>query len=207
VRFLSNRSSGKMGYALARVARRRGAEVTLVSGPTAEPAPPGVRLVPVTTALEMARAIDEAFPTTTLVVMTAAVADYRPQRPLARKLKKGAGGLSLQLQANPDILASLGARKGKRLLIGFAAETDSVVSEARRKLREKRLDLIVANDVTVPGAGFGSDTNLVHLLDATGLEQELPLLPKEEVAERIFDWVAERRRRPAARSSRLRRVR
>jgi phosphopantothenoylcysteine decarboxylase/phosphopantothenate--cysteine ligase len=206
VRFLSNRSSGKMGYALARVARRRGAEVTLVSGPTSEPPPPGVRLVRVATALEMAGAMEGAFPAATLVVMTAAVADYRPRRALARKLKKGPDGRTLELEPNPDILASLGARKGRRLLVGFAAETHDVVTEAQRKLRAKRLDLIVANDVTAPGAGFGSDTNIVRLLDRNGLDEALPVLPKEEVATRILDWVAARRSRPATRTSRLRRA-
>jgi phosphopantothenoylcysteine decarboxylase/phosphopantothenate--cysteine ligase len=207
VRYLSNRSSGKMGYALARVARRRGADVTLVSGPSAEAPPPGVRVVPVTTAREMARAVEADFPQATVVVMTAAVADYRPRRPLARKLKKSAGSLTLELEPTADILASLGARKGGRLLVGFAAETHALVAEARRKLRAKHCDLIVANDVTRPGAGFASETNIVRLLDAAGLDEALPLLPKEEVAERILDWVARRRSRPVARATRLRRVR
>jgi phosphopantothenoylcysteine decarboxylase/phosphopantothenate--cysteine ligase len=194
-------------YKACEVVRRRGAEVTLVSGPTAEPPPPGVDVVQVSTALEMARAMEAAFATATVVVMTAAVADYRPRRAVARKLKKGPEGRTLELEPNPDILASLGARKGRRLLVGFAAETHDLVSEARRKLRAKRLDLIVANDVTAAGAGFGSDTNIVRLLDARGFDEPLPILPKEEVAARILDWVATRRSRPAARTSRLRRVR
>jgi phosphopantothenoylcysteine decarboxylase/phosphopantothenate--cysteine ligase len=206
VRYLSNRSSGKMGYALARVAYRRGAEVTLVSGPTALPAPPGVKVVSVASAREMARAIDAAYAHATVVVMTAAVADYRPRHPLVRKLKKGPASLQIELERNPDILTGLATRKGRRLLIGFAAETHAVAAEARRKLASKRLDLIVANDVTEPGAGFGSDTNVVRLLDAGGLDETLPLLPKEEVAARILDWVAAHRPRPAART-RLRRVR
>jgi phosphopantothenoylcysteine decarboxylase/phosphopantothenate--cysteine ligase len=206
VRYLSNRSSGKMGYALARVALRRGAEVTLVSGPTALPPPPGVKVVPVTSAREMARAIDTAYASATVVVMTAAVADYRPRHPLVRKLKKGPESLQIELERNPDILAGLATRKGRRILVGFAAETHAVAAEARRKLASKRLDLIVANDVTAPGAGFGSDTNLVRLLDAGGLDETLPLLPKEEVAARILDWVAAHRPRSSARA-RLRRVR
>jgi phosphopantothenoylcysteine decarboxylase/phosphopantothenate--cysteine ligase len=206
VRYLSNRSSGKMGYALARVARRRGAEVTLVTGPTALPPPPGVRVVSVATANQMARAVDDAFARATVVVMTAAVADYRPRRPTSRKMKKGPERLALELERNPDILAGLARRKGRRLLVGFAAETHDVLAEARRKLREKRLDLIVANDVSAPGVGFGADDNAVRLLDAAGGDETLPTLPKEEVASRILDWVATRRQRPAARA-RLARVR
>lgn len=207
VRYLSNRSSGKMGYAIARVAHRRGADVTLVTGPTALPPPTGVKVVQVTSAHEMARAIDGAYATATVVVMTAAVADYRPRNPLVRKLKKGPASLQVELERNPDILAGLAARKGKRLLVGFAAETHAVVAEARRKLAAKRLDLIVANDVTAPGAAFGSDTNLVRLLDANGLDETLPLLPKEDVAARILDWVASHRPRSSGARGRLRRVR
>ncbi len=193
VRYLSNRSSGKMGYALARVARRRGAEVTLVSGPSALAPPPGVHLVRVTTARDMATAVEEAFPAAAAVIMSAAVADYRPREAAARKLKKDAAGLTLELERTPDILAGLGARKGRRLLIGFAAETHDVAAEARRKLRAKRLDLIVANDVGAPGAGFDTDTNAVRLLDGGGLDEVLPVLDKEEVAARVLDWVAAHR--------------
>jgi len=203
VRYLSNHSSGRMGYAIARVARRRGAEVVLVSGPSDLPAPPGVRTLMVSSAAEMARALEEEFRSASILVMAAAVADYRPRRPAARKMKKSAASLSLDLERTQDILAGLAGRKGRRLVVGFAAETNDVAEEARRKLREKRLDLIVANDVTAPGAGFGSDTNVVQLIDAGGETQALPVLPKEEVAGRILDWlVARRERRPA-----LRRVR
>jgi phosphopantothenoylcysteine decarboxylase/phosphopantothenate--cysteine ligase len=198
VRYLSNHSSGKMGYALARVARRRGAEVTLVSGPTALPPPPGVRVVPARTAREMDRAVGRAFADATAVIMAAAVADYRPRQPLSRKLKKAAASLALELERNADILGGLAARKGSRLLVGFAAETHDVAAEARRKLEAKRLDLIVANDITAPGAAFGSDTNVVRLIDRAGLDEALPVLPKEEVAGRILDWVAARRPRTAA---------
>jgi phosphopantothenoylcysteine decarboxylase/phosphopantothenate--cysteine ligase len=206
VRFLSNRSSGKMGYALARVARRRGAEVTLVSGPSELRPPPGVETTSVGSAREMAQAVEAAFATATVVIMCAAVADYRPRDVLPRKLKKGAPTLTLALERNPDILGGLAARKGRRLLVGFAAETHDLLPEARRKLREKRLDLIVANDVTAAGAGFGADTNIVRLLDASGLDETLPVLPKEEVASRVLDWVAIHRRRAPTRG-RLRRVR
>src|SRR5256712_9198407 len=180
VRYLSNHSSGKMGHAVARVARRRGAEVTLVAGPTGLAPPPGVRVVPVGTAREMAAAVEEAFRGATVVIMTAAVADYRPRETYARKLKKDAAGLALELDRNPDILAGLGARKGGRLLIGFAAETGDVAAEARRKLAAKQLDLVVPNDVTAPGAGFGVDTNAVRLLDGGRLDEALPVLDKEE---------------------------
>ena len=129
--------------------------------------------------------------------MTAAVADYRPRQPMSRKLKKGAAALTLELERNADILAGLGARKTDRLLIGFAAETHDVAAEARRKLAAKHLDLIVANDVTAPGAGFGSDTNAVRLFDPDGLDETLPLLAKDEVAARILDWVVARRRSTA----------
>ena len=203
VRYLSNHSSGKMGYAIARVARRRGAEVVLVSGPSDLPAPLGVRTRMVSSAAEMARALEEEFRSASILVMAAAVADYRPRRPAPRKMKKSAASLSLDLERTEDIVASLAARKGRRLVVGFAAETNDVAQEARRKLREKRLDLIVANDVTAPGAGFGSDTNVVQLIDAAGETQAFPVLPKDEVAGRILDWaVASRERRPA-----LRRVR
>jgi phosphopantothenoylcysteine decarboxylase/phosphopantothenate--cysteine ligase len=206
VRYLSNHSSGKMGDAIARVARRRGAEVVLVTGPTSLPPPPGVRTVAVTTADEMQRALDAEFRAASVLVMAAAVADHRVRAPAARKLKKGARPFVLELERTPDILAGLAAKKGRRLVIGFAAETGTVTEEASRKLREKHLDLVVANDVTAPGAGFGSDTNIVQLLDAEGLSESLPVLPKDEVAGRILDWVARRRQRGASRPA-LRRVR
>jgi phosphopantothenoylcysteine decarboxylase/phosphopantothenate--cysteine ligase len=169
--------------------------VTLVSGPVALPAPPGVRVVVVESAAEMQRALRAEFARATVLVMAAAVADYRPAAPLARKLKKSAAAHRLALVRNPDILSGLAREKQDRTVIGFAAETHDVVAEARRKLREKHLDLIVANDVTAEGAGFGSDTNVVHLLDAAGLDASLPVLPKDEVAARILDWVVARRRR------------
>jgi phosphopantothenoylcysteine decarboxylase/phosphopantothenate--cysteine ligase len=205
VRYLSNHSSGKMGYALARVARRRGAEVTLVTGPTALPPPHGVRTIATVTAADMARVLAEEFSRATVLVMAAAVADYRPAKPLARKLKKGAVSLALRLERTTDIVSTLAARKGRRLVVGFAAETHDVVAEARRKLADKRLDLIVANDVTAPGAGFGTDTNIVRLLDGRGLDASLERMAKDEVADRILDWVVARRAQ--APHAALRRVR
>jgi phosphopantothenoylcysteine decarboxylase / phosphopantothenate---cysteine ligase len=202
VRYLSNHSSGKMGYALARVARRRGADVTLVTGPASLMPPPGVRVIAATSATEMAAALRAEFARATVLVMAAAVADYRPERALERKLKKTAGRAALDLVRNPDIVSGLAAGKGRRLVVGFAAETHDLVAEARRKLRQKRLDLVVANDVTAEGAGFGSDTNVVRLLDARGLDEALPVMAKDDVAGRILDWVAARRRGAGARITR-----
>jgi phosphopantothenoylcysteine decarboxylase/phosphopantothenate--cysteine ligase len=207
VRYLSNHSSGKMGYAVARVARRRGATVTLVTGPTALPPPPDVETIPVTSAAEMQAALAGRFPACSLLVMSAAVADWHVPRPAAQKMKKVGRRMVLELSRTADILTGLAAKKGRRLVIGFAAETERMVEEARRKLREKRCDLVVGNDVTAPGAGFGTDTNVVHLVDADGLDEVLPVLPKDDVAGRILDWVVARRGRGAAARPRRRRVR
>lgn len=187
VRYISNRSSGKMGYALARQGRRRGAEVTLVSGPTALPPPPGVRLLRVTTAEEMREAVLREFPRATAVIMAAAVSDYRPAEFEPRKIKRKEGPLRIHLKPNPDILKELGMRKSGQLLIGFAAETEELMANAQRKLREKNLDLIVANNVTQAGSGFDVDTNVATLLDRSGYTQSLPLMTKDELAGRIYD--------------------
>jgi phosphopantothenoylcysteine decarboxylase/phosphopantothenate--cysteine ligase len=203
VRALTNRSSGKMGYAIAAEAVRRGAEVVLVSGPTALDAPAGVRRVAVETALEMREAVQREAAGSGIVVMCAAVADFRPARPAARKIKKEdlAAGQPLQLELvqNPDILAELcSAPREGRVIVGFAAESHDVVEAARRKLRRKGCDLLVANDVSGEDSGFESDHNAVVLLSADGEAEELPRLPKSEVAGRILDRVeklrAERRR-------------
>ena len=197
VRFISNRSTGKMGYALAAAAWRRGAEVTLVSGPTALAVPHGVRAVQVTTAADMEQAVEREFKSATIVLMAAAVADYRPREVAAQKLKKTTGPLSLQLERTTDILRQLAPRKGDRFLVGFAAETEQMVANAERKRREKRLDMIVANDVARADAGFAVDTNAVVILDALG-RTDVPLAGKEEVADRILDRIvalrAERKR-------------
>ena len=191
VRFISNPSSGKMGYALAGVAARRGAEVVLVSGPTALPEPPGVRTVRVETADEMARAVEAVAGPMDLFVGAAAVSDYRPAVAAPHKLKKRPGGETLQLTRTPDILAGLGARLGGRadgpVLVGFAAETEDVIANAREKLKGKRCDLVVANKVGGPGAGFGADTNRVALVSATELAEIEGT--KEKVAEAILDWI------------------
>jgi phosphopantothenoylcysteine decarboxylase/phosphopantothenate--cysteine ligase len=193
VRFVSNRSSGRMGYRLAEGARDRGARVTLISGPTSLPAPRGVDFVSVRSAEDMSRAVGERLGGATVVVMAAAVSDYRPATVSPTKLKKTEGPSRLELVRTPDILKSLGEGKGDRILIGFAAETDHVREAAREKLRAKRLDFIVANDVTTRGAGFGAEMNTAVLIDAEGRETELPLMSKRELAERIWDAVANHR--------------
>ncbi len=189
VRFVSNRSSGRMGYRLAEAARDRGARVILVSGPTSLPAPRGVDFVSVRSAEEMARAVGERGEGVGVVAMAAAVSDYRPGTVSPTKLKKTEGGSRLELVRTPDILMSLGQAKGERFLIGFAAETDRVREAAREKLRAKRLDLVVANDVSARGSGFGAEMNAAVLIDAGGGETEVPLMSKRELAERIWDRV------------------
>ena len=190
VRFLSNRSSGKMGYALAEAARVRGASVTLVSGPTALAAPGGIEMVRVETAAEMRSAVRFHAPSADLILAAAAVSDFRPAEYAAQKVSKGAGALTLPLAANDDILAGLGREKRVgQTLVGFAAETEDVLGHARTKLAAKNLDWIVANDVSAEGAGFDGDTNIVTLLARDGREVSLPLLTKREVAEQILDAV------------------
>ena len=187
VRYISNRSSGKMGYALARAAVRRGAGVVLVSGPSAIEPPSAVRLIPVNTAAEMRRAVLEQFPECTAVIMAAAVADYRPVDASSKKLKRGKAPLDIRLEPNPDILRELGRRKNGKLLVGFAAETEELIVNATRKLHEKNLDLIVANDVTQAGGGFDGDTNIATIVDRSGASDSLSLMTKDELADRIYD--------------------
>lgn len=192
VRYLGNRSSGKMGYAIAQAAAERGAEVTLVSS-SALPAPAGVTLVPVSTALEMHEAVTGRFAAQNVVVMAAAVADYRPESSHTEKRKKSTDPWTLTLVPNPDILAELGATRTHQFLVGFAAETGDPVPAAREKLARKKADLIVANDVSLPEQGFEVDTNRVLVVGAEGLVADWPLLTKAEVARRLWDLVAARR--------------
>jgi phosphopantothenoylcysteine decarboxylase/phosphopantothenate--cysteine ligase len=187
VRYISNRSSGKMGYALARAAIRRGAAVTLVSGPTAIEPPPAARFIGVTTAAEMRQAVMESFADCTAVLMAAAIADYRAANVSEKKLKRGKGPIEVRLEPNPDILKELGTRKNGQVLIGFAAETEELVANARKKLREKNLDMIVANDVTLPGGGFDADNNAATILDRSGAVRALPLMSKDELSDKIYD--------------------
>jgi phosphopantothenoylcysteine decarboxylase/phosphopantothenate--cysteine ligase len=189
VRFLSNRSSGKMGYAVARAAARRGAKVVLVTGPTALETPGGVERIDVRSAEDMLRAVEARFPECTLAIFAAAVADYRAVEPSESKIKRTQDALTLRLEPNPDILATVAREKGERLVVGFAAETDSVAENARKKLAQKNADVMVANDVTAEGAGFDVDTNMVTLLSSDGRDLPLPRLTKAEVAERILDEV------------------
>jgi phosphopantothenoylcysteine decarboxylase/phosphopantothenate--cysteine ligase len=190
VRFLSNPSSGKMGYALAREARRLGARVTLVTGPVSI-APPPVKVIPVTTAEEMYRAVLKEARTADAVLMCAAVSDYRPASFSGTKLKKGDKPLDLTLVRTKDILKELGRRKRPGLvLVGFAAETDRLEAYARKKLKEKNLDAIVANRVGRPGAGFENDRNEAVILTAEGLRRRLRSMPKTRMARQILLWLA-----------------
>lgn len=191
VRFISNPSSGKMGYALAEEARDRGADVVLVSGPTALEPPAGVRVVRVDTAEEMREAVLREFPDTRVVIKAAAVSDYRPAAVAPEKIKKERETITVELVRNPDILQELGERKGDRILVGFAAETHDLLRHAREKMARKHLDLVVANDVTRPGAGFAVDTNLTRILAPDGSVEELPLLSKREVARYLWDRVVD----------------
>ena len=190
VRFLTNRSTGKMGYALARVARRRGAEVCLVSGPSTLAAPAGVQRVLVRSALEMQQALADRFSLTDVLIMSAAVSDYRPAGVAEQKMKRQTPEMQVRLIHNPDILAGLGTSKDGQILVGFAAETQDILQHAQEKLERKYLDLIVANDVSAPDSGFAVDTNQVTIIHRSGEVESLPLLSKEEVAERVCDRIA-----------------
>jgi phosphopantothenoylcysteine decarboxylase/phosphopantothenate--cysteine ligase len=188
VRCLTNRSSGKMGYAIAEAARNRGADVTLISGPTALIKPAGIKVIDVKTAEEMLQAVLEATKKTDALIMSAAVADFRPANPSGKKIKRQAlSDLTLQLEKTTDIL---GQAKGNFIRVGFAAESHNVVDNAADKVKRKGLDLIVANDITARDCGFGTETNKVTIIDSKGKVDELPLMPKSEVADRILDRVA-----------------
>ncbi|MEN6440160.1 MAG: bifunctional phosphopantothenoylcysteine decarboxylase/phosphopantothenate--cysteine ligase CoaBC [Syntrophobacter sp.] len=190
VRFISNPSSGKMGYALAAIAARRSAKVHLVSGPCSLAPPAGVERICVTTALQMRDAVTALAPTMDAIVMAAAVSDYRPTEPAPLKMKKDSIDRIATLEPNPDILATLGESKPPaQVLVGFAAETDNVLEHARAKLVRKNLDFIVANDLTKKGSGFATDTNEVRILERGGAILELPPLTKEEVATRVWDRI------------------
>jgi len=189
VRYISNRSSGKMGYAIAAAAFVRGHDVVLISGPVSIPAPAGVRVVPVVSAAEMLAAVESHLEASDVLIMAAAVSDWRPAVIENQKLKKLKTGPELMLEPTADILLAIKPRKGQRVVVGFAAETTEMESEAWRKLESKGLDMIVANDVTQPDAGFDVDTNRVVLITKTAVPQRLPLMSKREVGERIVEWV------------------
>ncbi|CAH1205088.1 Coenzyme A biosynthesis bifunctional protein CoaBC [Paenibacillus allorhizoplanae] len=193
VRYLTNDSSGKMGYAIAEEAVRMGAKVTLVSGPSALAVPEGVQLVPVQSALDMREAVLSRLGESQLIIKAAAVADYRPAVVAEQKIKKKADSLTLELIKNPDILQEIGTLKTKKqFVIGFAAETEALDEHAMDKLKRKNCDLIVGNDVSQEGAGFGGDTNVVRFYDQNGLVQALPIQSKWDVARKLLELAAER---------------
>ncbi|MDT8334290.1 MAG: bifunctional phosphopantothenoylcysteine decarboxylase/phosphopantothenate--cysteine ligase CoaBC [Desulfurivibrionaceae bacterium] len=194
VRYLGNRSSGRMGFALAVTARRRGAEVTLVTGPSELPDPPEINVIRISSAEEMAAEVLERCQDMDVIVKAAAVSDFRPAEYSAGKLKKAGAGFTMNLTENPDILKTLGERKGKSplpLLVGFAAESGDFINEGRRKLREKNLDLLAINDITSKEAGFGVETNRITLLNRNGDQEKIPLLSKEDTADLIWKRVAD----------------
>jgi len=187
VRFLTNRSSGKMGYAIAEAAARRGAKVVLVSGPTGLECPEGAERAGVRSTEEMLHAVQKYFPASTMAIFAAAVADYRVADPSYKKIKRDKEAMTIRLEPNPDILATMAREKGDRLVIGFAAETENMAENARQKLAAKNADIIVANDVTAEGAGFDVDTNIVTLFSRDGRDLPLSRMSKAEVAQRILD--------------------
>lgn len=191
VRFVANRSSGKMGYSIAQAAAERGAEAILISGPTVLPTPEGVELVRVRTAAEMFDAVMAHLPEARVVIGAAAPADYAPKSVEANKIKKSDFGLVIELEATKDIMAEVGRRKDGKVLVAFAAETENLLGNARKKLESKHADLVVANDVSKPGIGFDSDSNEVTLIRADGSSETLPRLSKLDVAQRILDKVKE----------------
>jgi len=192
VRFISNRSSGKMGYAVASAALKRGHSVVLISGPVALKPPPGAFCVNVITAADMLAAVRKNIKKCDVLVMAAAVSDFRPATFAKKKLKKSAVPLLLPLRQNPDILMAIASAKDRRIFVGFAAETGRLRSEAVRKLKQKKLDLIVANDVSRPDAGFEADTNRVILFSAGGKHAALPLMTKNKIAELIIKWIEQK---------------
>jgi phosphopantothenoylcysteine decarboxylase/phosphopantothenate--cysteine ligase len=185
VRYLGNRSSGRMGYAIAQALQEAGAETILVSAPTDLPVPPGVTRISVQTALEMYDAVLPRFPEMDVVVKAAAVADYRPEIQAEQKIKKDGTSRTIELVPNPDILAELGRQKTSQVLIGFAAETENLLANAQHKMQRKNVNLLVANDVTKPGAGFGSPTNIVSFLFPDGRRIDFPQMSKLEVARHL----------------------
>ncbi len=192
VRFITNRSSGRMGFALAKMATRRGGDVILISGPTHLPVPGGnIRFISVGTASEMREAVLEQYKECSVIIKAAAVSDYHPKSVSKQKLKKLDAYASLELERNPDIIGEIGSFKGDRVLVGFAAETRDLIANARKKLKEKHLDLIVANDVSRSDSGFATETNKVVIIDSRGKVDPLPLKSKDEVANIILERVVE----------------
>jgi len=195
VRFISNPSTGRMGFALAAAAYGRGADVVLISGPTEVIPPRGPVLIRVTSAAEMLQAVLEHRTRADVLIMAAAVSDFKPARSSERKIKKQEAATMLELARTEDILATVGRLPGRPLLVGFAAETDDLLDNARKKMKEKDIDLIVANDLSKQGAGFAVDTNSVTLIERSGGMTEIPLMPKAEIAARIMDKIVELKKR------------
>ncbi len=192
IRHLTNPSTGKMGYAVAEEARNRGAEVILISGPTMLPPPKGMKVINIKSAVEMHKAVLDHYDETDIVIKSAAVSDYRPADIADKKIKKDdvtEEQLVINLERNPDILLELGQRKGNKILVGFAAETDDLLTNAKAKIEKKNLDLVVANDVTQEGAGFASDTNIAKIIYRDGSIEEVPKMTKKELAELVIDKV------------------
>ena len=190
VRFLSNYSSGKMGFALAKIARARGAKVILITGSTCLPAPKGITAVSIETAEEMKKEVFKYFSESDIIISAAAVADFRPKEVFAGKIKKEKDENPLiELERTSDILYELGKKKGDKILVGFAAETENMEANALKKLKEKRLDLIIANDISLKEAGFTSDNNKANLINSTGIVRELPLMTKIDMAGKILDEI------------------
>ena len=189
VRYIGNRSSGKMGYAIAREAKKRGAEVILVSGPSALTPPEGVRTIKIESASSMREAVLAEYPSVDIVIKAAAVADYRVKNVSDHKIKKKDEELVLHLEKNPDILKELGELKQKQTLVGFAAETQKLIDYAKEKIQKKNLDMIIANDVSKPGAGFNTDTNIIKIITRDGNIEEMPMASKDSLAGEILDRV------------------
>lgn len=190
IRFITNPASGKMGFKISQALLHRGARVTLISGPVALSPPRNVNLIKVRTAQEMASAVEKFFDTADIVIKSAAVADYQPQQVSGHKIKKTAQTLRIELKRTPDILANIGKKKGKRILVGFAAETQDLLANARKKLQKKNLDMIVANDVSREDMGFGSDLNQATLMLSDGTIENLNPMSKDDLAHRILDRIA-----------------
>ena len=195
VRFISNRSSGKMGYAIAEAASRRGAIVTLISGPTTLTPPENVKLVNVESAIQMRDEVISCASQSQIIIMSAAVSDYRPKDFSTQKIKRGENTITIVLEENPDILAELGRNKRDgQILVGFSMETENLIENSRKKLEKKNADFIVANDVSKEGAGFGTDTNMVTIISSSGQIKELPLMSKYDVANAILDEITNKAR-------------
>jgi len=188
-RYLTNPSTGKMGFAIARALKRRSADVTLVTGPTAVSMPEGVKCVKVKTAEQMALEVNTCFEDMDIIIKSAAVADYRPKEVSSEKIKKEGSGIVLDLEKTSDILSELGKKKGKRILVGFAAETENLLANATEKLKKKNLDMIVANDVSRSDVGFGAEDNQVTLILRDGTSESLPKMGKDEVADVLLNRI------------------